>query len=641
MKHIQIIAAFLVLAFSAVSCDDYFDVKLNDQANIDEIFSQSNTTHNYLANLYSYLPLDEEIIGSDGWVVGRSDESMFSFYQWVYYIPYRTGNYSSATPSSTAYFNYWKKYYVAINQCSIFMEHVAGDTKDSESIRTCMKAEARFLRAFYYYTLFRQYGPVYIWGDKVSDEGIVPTDIDRNTVDENVDFMVSELDKAAADLPLRISDVGEQADRWQGRATKGAALALKARILMMAASPLFNGCDLYKGQMKNKAGNYLFPQTPDPQKWEKAAQACKDVMDLNMYALCQNTTESDPQQRGASSYESVFFNPWNSETIFGWWKRTSSAYSWLGGAGAAICCACPPGMVLFGYGGIAPSLKLVDTYPMWTSGRYPVTGYQGKNDYSKPIVDPKSGYVATGFTDNYKQPVDASWAPAIKANNSTVGRDPRYYASVVPNGFYWPDKNLQKKFTCYNNAECTSPWSAASDCIRVGYAWRKCYPTDTPLKEGSDYTQLRQVYPEIRLAEIYLDYAEACNEKPQRDEANAFLYLNKVRNRVGLNNIEVAYPEIVGNQKLLRWCIQKERMVEFGMEAMRHYDATRWMVAKDEYPTQNWTLHLSATNYEDSYQRVSNDFVGDPAVFSDRDYLFPISSVQLSEMTNLTQNYGF
>jgi hypothetical protein len=73
----------------------------------------------------------------------------------------------------------------------------------------------------------------------------------------------------------------------------------------------------------------------------------------------------------------------------------------------------------------------------------------------------------------------------------------------------------------------------ASDCIRVGYAWRKCYPTDTPLNEGSDYTQLRQVYPEIRLAEIYLDYAEACNEKPQRDEANAFLYLNKVRNRVG------------------------------------------------------------------------------------------------------------
>ena len=82
-------------------------------------------------------------------------------------------------------------------------------------------------------------------------------------------------------------------------------------------------------------------------------------------------------------------------------------------------------------------------------------------------------------------------------------------------------------------------------------------------------------------------------------------------------------------------------MVEFGMEAMRHYDATRWMIAKSEYPSANWTLNLSASNYEDSYKRVSTDFVGDPATFSDRDYLFPISSQQLAEMTNMTQNYGF
>jgi len=110
---------------------------------------------------------------------------------------------------------------------------------------------------------------------------------------------------------------------------------------------------------------------------------------------------------------------------------------------------------------------------------------------------------------------------------------------------------------------------------------------------------------------------------------------------VGLNNIEDAYPEIKGNKELLRWCIRKERMVEFGMEAMRHYDACRWMIAKNEYPTDNWTLNVSATNYKDSYKRVNTDFVGDPATFADRDYLFPISSTQLSEMTNMTQNYGF
>ena len=90
---------------------------------------------------------------------------------------------------------------------------------------------------------------------------------------------------------------------------------------------------------------------------------------------------------------------------------------------------------------------------------------------------------------------------------------------------------------------------------------------------------------------------------------------------MGLNKIQEAYPEIRGNQELLRWCIQKERMVEFGLEAMRHYDACRWMIAKKEYPSENWTLHVSATTY-------------------DKDYLHPINATQMAEMTNMTQNYG-
>ena len=110
---------------------------------------------------------------------------------------------------------------------------------------------------------------------------------------------------------------------------------------------------------------------------------------------------------------------------------------------------------------------------------------------------------------------------------------------------------------------------------------------------------------------------------------------------MGLNNIEEAYPEIKGNKELLRWCIQKERMVEFAFECQRHYDVCRWMIAKDEYPSKQWTLHLTADNYEDSYERVSNELPLADNAFTDRDYLFPISSSLLSEMTNITQNYGF
>ena len=172
MKKIITLFSILLLAFSLSGCDSFFEVKLDDQATLEGVFSQTTTTHNFLSNLYSYLPLDEEPVGSEGWVVARSDEAMFSWYQWVYYIPYRTGNYSSATPTSTQYYNFWEKNYIAINECSIFIANVDRDLEDTEQLRSCMKAEARFLRAFYYYCLFRQYGPVYLWGDKQSVEDI-------------------------------------------------------------------------------------------------------------------------------------------------------------------------------------------------------------------------------------------------------------------------------------------------------------------------------------------------------------------------------------------------------------------------------------------------------------------------------------
>ncbi len=255
------------------SCEDYLSVDLHDQANLDEIFSQSTTTHRYLAHCYSYLPLDEEIVGSDGWVVARSDEALYSWYQWVYYLLYRTGNYGSSTPTSETYYNFWEKYYIAINQCTIFMDNVDKDKEDSPEIVKAMKAEARFLRAFYYFTLFRQYGPVFIWGDKASEEDIDPTTIDRHTVDQNINFIVEELDKAIEDLPLYVNDNGEDREKYMGRFTKGAAMAVKSRVLIYAASPLYNGCELYKGKMKNLYGDYLFPQTADPKKWEAAAKA--------------------------------------------------------------------------------------------------------------------------------------------------------------------------------------------------------------------------------------------------------------------------------------------------------------------------------------------------------------------------------
>ena len=169
MKQMRILCAILVFSLASTSCESYFDVKLDDQPNIEDIFSTTNGTKKYLAHIYSYIPMEEEIVGSEGWVVPRSDEAQYSFFQWVNYLQIKTGSYSSGTVNGTggdlvtadaAYYNFWRKNYVAINQCSTFLKYVDLNKGESPDKIKAMKAEARFLRALSYYWLVTEWGDV-------------------------------------------------------------------------------------------------------------------------------------------------------------------------------------------------------------------------------------------------------------------------------------------------------------------------------------------------------------------------------------------------------------------------------------------------------------------------------------------------
>lgn len=624
MNKINKLIIALIFSIFITSCNDYLDVTLLDQMTQEEVFSKRASTEKYLAHVYSFLPREYEYLG-EGSAVPRSDEALFSWYQWVDYLIFNSGSWG---PTTTAY-NIWKNKYTGINQATIFLNNVDMCPEIDASTKTIMKAEARFLRAFFYFELFRQYGPVYIWGDKTPDPVIRPESIDRHTVDENVDFMVNELDKAITDLPLTVADKTS----WEGRITKGAAMATKARLLLYAASPLYNGFDLYKGEMENLDGNYLFPQSNDPNKWEKAAEAAKDVIDLNLYNLYEDTSETDPFLKAIKSYQNVIFDEWNDEIIMGAWGR-DPINTGLGSAGLYFHSRfLPPGVLKQAYGGFCPSLKLVDSYPMAESGRYPVTGYDISGE---PIIDPNSGYSNSGFTDPYIHPLD-NFAP-VRAHNSTVGRDARFYASVLANGFNWINQyNGVKRITFYNGGTSSYQPSGA-DCVKVGFLWRRMLDPQLNTDNGS---WGKVFWPYFRLAEIYLNYAEACNEKPQRDEENALLYLNKIRERAGLNKIEEAYPEVKNNQSLLRELIRKERMVELAFEGHRYFDVRRWGIAEKEMSGPEFTLNLTATNFDDSWERTSRMWQGGERVFEPKHYFFPINQEQLNEMKNITQNWGW
>ena len=302
MKKLIITLAAIALGLASVSCESYFDINLKDQPTLEDTMQRIAATRRYLAHLYSYIPYDERIREDDGGTVGRSDEMLMGSSQYETYWYYvRRGDYSSVYDLGKATIsNSWVKYYQAINQCTTFITNVdvEGVSESEQNLRKVMKAEARALRAYYYFILFRQYGPVIIWKPAevsgstpeeiernfdlgtVADMNIDPSTLDRNTVQENLDFITSELEKAISVLPMSLADIQQPLTSNMGRINKGAAMAILSRVRQYAASPLYNGQNgtgIYDG-WTNSRGETLFPAA-DPEKWTAAAEAAKPTVE--------------------------------------------------------------------------------------------------------------------------------------------------------------------------------------------------------------------------------------------------------------------------------------------------------------------------------------------------------------------------
>ena len=624
MKKIRIFATALLLAFTLSSCESFFDVELDDQAKIEDIFRQKTEVQKYLSHLYSYIPQEEEVVGMHGWTVGRADESLFSWYQWVYYTQFRTGNYSSATTN----FNYWPDYYIGINQCSIFLKYIDLDKEDTPATLAYMKAEARFLRAYYYSLLMSTFGPVFILGDEPTDyEQEDLNERERDSWEKCVDYVTTELYEASKGLPQ------EWASAKYGRATKGAALAIRSRVYLYSARKLFNGNDLYKGVI-DKYGNPLFPTVYDEKKWETAAQAAKDVIDMNIYGLV-GADGTDPYGSLHDLYTTV--GPVNSvtEMIF---SRIVSAYNW----GIA---ATPRMARSRAYGSFGPTQKLVDAFAM-ANGRYPITGYTN-GDQTQPIIDPESGYSETGFS-TFTHPIFGDQL----ANTFMMyqNREPRFYINVLWSGCVWHSGNVNKGVVQLYTGGNSGYAATQQNYPATGYLAGKFidHTKDTSTAGDSTSTDVWDFidWPIIRYAEILLNYVEALNEYDPGNP-DILTYLNMVRKRAGVPDIEKVYPEAVGNQKQMRELIRRERMVELCYENHRYFDIRTWMIAETEHGDV-YGMNIDATNHNANSAfwkrtlstRDSGLSANGHRKFSPRGYLFPISQEEM-DRTNCTQNYGW
>lgn len=617
MKYLPYILLGVTL-LAATSCQKHFlDQVPDDELTIDQVFQRKDLSEQYLANVYNYLMDFTPNTTGNPWV-GLSDETDITYNRpgQDYYNTYSM-NLGSWTANDNSYVN-WTPFYNGIRSATYFMQHIGGnqqilDLANGQDLIRQYTAEARFLRAYFYFCLLSQYGPVVILSDDLippdAQTGSTELTMARAPYDSCVDYIADQLDLAAKDLPDHFTN---QSKLDYGRATKAMCLAIKSRLLLYAASPLWNGNKDY-ASFKNLDGTQLVNQTVSLDKWKRAAQAAKDVIDMGIFSLYK---KNDAQGNFSPylSLRDVMLDPWNQEWIFasdrnninerGLTPRTASGYASTG-----------------------VTQQMVDAFEM-ANGQRPIKGY---NADGSPIINALSGYSESGFSD-----FQAFDDPAPRQTfNMWVNREPRFYVDVTYEGRPWINTSTSLGTVIYKgNWTGESGGNGSWDYSRTGYVVRKNISPDTDPKTGKTVKRPMVLY---RYAEILLNYVEALNEY---DPGNADIlrYLNMIRERAGVPQYGAgpdALP-VPASQQAMRDAIRHERQVELFFEDRRYFDTRRWKIAEQTDGGKFYGMDTDA-DPPAFYTR----WVFETRVFHKSYYLFPIPQSELDRDKNLVQNPGW
>ncbi len=594
---------FTLLAISVffTGCKKYLDQVPNDRLTLEETFRNRSSAERFLASVYAFIPREhsQRFVGNynSGPWTGGSDEAE---YLWGF-VESNQINIGSWDVSSGFTKAFWRDYYKGIRNATFFIENIDKVTVDiSEEQKKQYKAEAKALRAIYYFNLFRIYGPVVLLGNDVIavDAPFEELQLPRNSTDECIDYIASELDAAAADLPVRPLN-----DANIARITRPIALAVKATALLYGASPLFNGNADF-ADLKNNDGKQLIPQTFDASKWQKAAAAYKDFITqfvpgvFDLYRATKPDGTPDP----FASCRDVMLVDWNKEIIFGRPDddnaRNYEVTPYHNGYASEVR----------GSGGLGATQRQVDAFFM-ANGR--------------PITDPSSGYATSGTSD-FQAPDDNI---ARETYNQWTNREPRFYVNITYDNRKWLNTNSGESVTRLyfkgNSGKGTS-----NDYCPTGYIVRK----GATLK---DWHQGNSVIILLRLANIYLDYAEALNEANPGDP-DILKYLNLIRERAGIPQYGSADLAAPASQAEMREAIRREKQVELCFENVRYFDTRRWKIAPqtDNGPAIGLDIDAPLPGFYDRKPFETR-------VFATRHYFFPIPVEDVNNDFALIQNLGW
>lgn len=520
MKKIMI-CSFLIFICLQGCKKDPLDITPDGRITLEEVFKDEKQTEAYLNTVYNSIPsyfwryqfysfLSVITDESQDGDVGNAPNIMSA--QWInggLTPAYNPLEFDGQGAGRVRYNTYW----AGIRDANVFLENIDKANVPSPTNRNRMRAEAQVLRAFYYLELIKQFGPMPVV-DKSFSGSFDYKSLTRPSFQVCTDFIVQNCDQAIAtnDLPLRITIETER-----GRFTRAIAHAIKSQALLYNASPLWN------------PGN-------DVNKWKAAAEASK---------IALNTLTANDNYKLADNYGEYFLSqtdinntPRDKETIYERPEGADANFVSMNGI---------PSRSGSSKSGTNPSQELVDTYDMKATGMPAITGYLDA-DHLQPIINAASGYLET---------------------NPYEGRDPRFYATVWYNGAAYDNISGQvhtiETFTGGADQLLKSPPNKVN--THSGYYLRKFIDPKIQVGQSSNAK-----WKKYRLAEIYLNYAEAENEN-QGPIQGVYDAINTVRNRADMPDLPLGLTK-----DQMRERIRRERRVELAIEEHRFWDVRRWKI---------------------------------------------------------------
>jgi len=597
--HLVYFSAILLLG---TSCNkDVLDLSPTDSVTDEAVFNSTDPglMTAFVNNIYQGIP--------DGYnwsmLASVTDESHMNAGSWAGMTSIMLSQLSPSNLSAFSAGGYYGLYnyasvYQKVRAANLFMSKVDASPIDNDT-KNELKGEVFFLRAYLYHNLVAMYGgvPLITTAYTLTDSFTVA----RSTYGECIQFISDQCDSAAKYLPLTQSEMG--------RATKGAALALKSRALLYAASDLYNTPSVWGSYAHPELVGYTNVSAGDREaRWQKAKDAAKAVMDLGVYSLYKPDPASP--QEAANNYYNLFLSMRTSEDIFSRYYTQNFKGSWTTYNPGVFHNPCG----YHGWGTEAPTQQFVDSYEMSDGSTF-------------------------------------SWNNATEAAAPYENRDPRFYATVLYDGAHWRARPSDVSGDPYGNIQ-TGHYYYDANTIKDGLDtkgtnggidnWNGTW-TGYYLKKGVDSSidpvAAKQTSPWrfMRYSEVLLNYAEACIGLGQ--EAEARTYINMIRKRAGM-------PEITSSGADLVNSLRYERKIELAFEELRYYDIRRWMIGPSAYADVEgiYILYGSPTSFSTSYGVGTPTYkveVVDHRAWDPKDYLLPIDRDEMNRNDKLIQNPGY